>query len=131
MSGTTRSIQQPAATGSILAAVAMAATVVAAAAAIAWGAANLGQAKPNAGVAPVGVYAPAVRDLGSRDLTVSHSNSLILDRARDAGSRDTTVDADGALGRDHAGPGTSPSKAVPTGSNSGAPAFRSARLRAQ
>ena len=67
MSGATRSVQQPLARGSILAAAGVAVAIVAAAAAMAWGSANLGRATQVAAPAPAPIYAPAARDLGSRD----------------------------------------------------------------
>jgi hypothetical protein len=66
MTGSTRTIQQPASAGSILAALGMAAAVLGAAAAIAWGSANLGKTTQTV-AAPAPVYAPAIRDLGARD----------------------------------------------------------------
>ncbi|HYX12571.1 MAG TPA: hypothetical protein VE817_11320 [Candidatus Acidoferrum sp.] len=64
MSGTTRKIQQPASTGSLLAAIGMATAVVAAVVAISWGSANIGKATQ---AAPAPFTAPAAHDLGSRD----------------------------------------------------------------
>ena len=66
MTGTTRTIQQPASTGSILAVLGM--TVVIAGAAVAIALASTSAAKSTQPVAaPAPLYAPAVRDLGIRD----------------------------------------------------------------
>jgi hypothetical protein len=66
MSGTTRKIQQPASTGSLLVAIGLATAVVAAVVAISWSSASLGKAT-QAAPAPAPLTAPAARDLGSRD----------------------------------------------------------------
>jgi hypothetical protein len=80
MTGSTRTIQQPAKLGSILAAVGMAAAVLSAAAAFAWGSANLGKAtQPVAAPAPI--YAPAVRDHGARD-DGSNAGRIVAPRPR-------------------------------------------------
>ncbi len=86
MTGTTRTIQQPASTGSILAALGMAAVILAAAVAFAWGAANLGKANHAPAAAPAALYAPAVRDLGIRDQSTAIVNGLAVDKAHDHGS---------------------------------------------
>ena len=66
MTGTTRTIQQPVSTGSILAVLGMAVAIVGAAVAIALSSANAGKStQPVAAPAPL--YAPTVRDLGIRD----------------------------------------------------------------
>jgi hypothetical protein len=66
MTGTTRTIQQPASTGSILAVLGVTVAIVGAAVAIALGSANAGKStQPVAAPAPL--YAPTVRDLGIRD----------------------------------------------------------------
>jgi hypothetical protein len=64
MIGTTRTTQQPATTGAILAALGMAAVILTAAIAIAWGSANLGNPSAPA-AAPAVVRGPI--DHGSRD----------------------------------------------------------------
>ncbi len=75
MTGTTRTIQQPASTGSILAVLGMAVAIVGAAVAIALGSANAGKAtQPVAAPAPL--YAPTVRDLGTRDQGSATVNSV-------------------------------------------------------
>ena len=67
MSGATRTIQQPARSGSISATIGLAALVVATAAAFAVGVATAGRGTTQV-AAPAPLYAPAVRDLGARDL---------------------------------------------------------------
>jgi hypothetical protein len=133
MTGSTRTIQQPAKFGSILAAVGMAAAVLGAAAAFAWGSANLGKATQPA-AAPAPIYAPAVRDLGSRD-EGSAAKGLAPNAVNDHGSSDvprTRVLGNGlqettpALG--YHGFGARPNS---TGSNEGASAGRSLAPRAQ
>jgi hypothetical protein len=68
MSGTTRSAQQPLDTPSFVVVLAGAVIVLAATLAIAWGTTNLGKMTQNAAPAPAPLTAPAIRDLGSRDL---------------------------------------------------------------
>jgi hypothetical protein len=66
MTGTTRTIQQPANTGSILAVLGMTVVIAGAAVAIALASASAGKStQPVAAPAPL--YAPTVRDLGIRD----------------------------------------------------------------
>ena len=126
MTGSTRTIQQPAGTGVTLAALGMTAVFLIAALAIVWGSANLGRTT-QAAAAPAAIYAPAVRDLGTRDQG-SAAKALALDTVRDTDSHAST----NTLARDHAGPGTSPSKAAPAnGSNAGVPSSRNEGLRAQ
>ncbi|MBA2381130.1 MAG: hypothetical protein H0V73_03380 [Chloroflexi bacterium] len=127
MTGQTRTIQQPATTGPILAALGLAVAILVAAIAVAWGSANLGRTTQAAAAAPAAIYAPAVRDLGTRDQGAA-ARALALDTVRDTDSHASTD----TLGRDHAGPGTSPSKAAPAnGSNAGAPSSHHEGLRAQ
>jgi hypothetical protein len=137
MSGTTRTIQQPVAAG-FLPAVGMAAAVLAAAVAIAWGSANLGKATTVAQPAPA-LYAPIVRDLGTRDAG-SAANGLAPNAVNDHGSSDAGVrtrvlgnqlkdDAYVAPGLGYHGFG--PAAPTSTGSNEGASAGRSLAPRAQ
>ena len=82
MSGATSTIQQPAGTGSIAAAVGLTALVAATAVAFAVAVGTAGRiAAPAAAPAPI--YAPAVRDLGSRDL-----GTIQTPFTHDLGSRD-------------------------------------------
>ena len=75
MTGTTRTIQQPASTGSILAVLGMTVAIVGAAVAIALGSGNAGKStQPVAAPAPL--YAPTVRDLGIRDQGNATANGL-------------------------------------------------------
>ena len=89
MSGTTRTIQQPVATGSVLSALGMAAAVLAAAVAISWGAANLGAATTVAKPAS-GLFAPIVRDLGARD-PAGAANGLAPNIVNDHGSSGASI----------------------------------------
>jgi hypothetical protein len=142
MSGATRTIQQPAGTGSILVAVGMAALVVAAAAAIAFAVANAG--RTTAAPAPAPIFAPAVRDLGARD-TTSPARGLANNPVHDLGSREGSGVRTRVLGDqlkdDQLVGGTSPAlgyhgfgnradtgNASSSGSNPGAPATRHAGL---
>ena len=113
MSGTTGTIKQPARTGSLIAAVALAASVVAASAAIAWGSANLGKANPAAAPAPI--TAPAARDLGSRDDAALQAAAA--DRIHDHGSSELAGVTTGP--RHHGGPRGSKANST-SGSNQGA-----------
>ena len=142
MSGATRTIQQPAGTGSTLAAIGMAALVVAATAALAFAVANAGRTT-TAAPAPAPIYAPAVRDLGARD-TTSPARGLANNPVHDLGSREGAGVRTRVLGNQDDRPvgGTSPAlgyhgfgnaadkgNAASSGSNPGAPAARHAGLR--
>jgi hypothetical protein len=87
MSGTTRSAQQPLDTPSFAIVLAGAVIVLAATLAIAWGTANLGKMTQGAAPAPAPLTAPAIRDLGSRDLG-SSTTGLAPNPVHDLGSRD-------------------------------------------
>lgn len=128
MTGTTRTIQQPASTGSILAALAMATAVISAAAAFAWGAANLGKAT-QAPSAPAALYAPAVRDLGIRDQGNAIVYGLAIDKVHDHGSSEGS----GLTGVGYHGFGNPADRPTisTNGSNGDAPAGRNRALRAQ
>lgn len=129
MTGTTRTIQQPASTGSILAALGMAAVILAAAVGFAWGAANLGKANQAPAAAPAALYAPAVRDLGIRDQGSSALLGLAPGPVVDHGSSEG-FGATGATG--YHGFGNQADRPNSTsGSNGDAPAGRNLALRAQ
>jgi hypothetical protein len=97
MSGTTRKIQQPARTGSLLVAIGMATVVVTAVVAISWGSANLGKAT-QAGPAPAPLTAPAARDLGSRDEGAAAISAGAADMIHDRGSSEAAAVIAGSTG---------------------------------
>jgi len=125
MSGTTRTIQQPAGTGSILAVIVSATVVLAAAVAIAWGSTNLDRATV---VVPrsAPIFAPAVRDLGARDVVTNSGKGLAVDKVHDRGwSQAAAVRGFGPAGNQLKDDG-----GATKGSSSGAPAARHAGPRA-
>ena len=144
MTGTTRTIQQPASTGSILAVLGMTVVIAGAAVAIALGSANAGKStQPVAAPAPL--YAPTVRDLGIRDQgTISGAAAgTFADHGwSETGTTgfgpkgnqlkdDVVVSNQGATGYHGFGnPADRPSTST-TGSNGDAPAGRNLALRAQ
>ena len=124
MSGTTRTIQQPAGTGSILAVIVTATVVLAAAAAIAWGSTNLDR---TTGVVPdaAPIVAPAIRDLGARDVGTNSGNGLAVDTVHDRGwSRAAAIRGFGPAGNQLKDDGSA------GGSGPAAPAARHAGPRA-
>ena len=124
MSGTTRTIQQPAGTGPILAVIVTATVVLAAAVAIAWGSMNLDRAAGIVtGSAPI--LAPAIRDLGARDVGTNSSNGLAVDKVHDRGwSQAAAVRGFGPAGNQLKDDGSA------RGSSSAAPTVRHAGPRA-
>lgn len=145
MTGTTRTIQQPASTGSTLAVLGMTVAIVGAAVAIALGSANAGKStQPVAAPAPL--YAPTVRDLGIRDQGTV--NGAAAGTFADHGWSETGTAGFGPKGdqlKDDVAVGSSqgvtgyhgfgnpadrPSLST-TGSNGDAPAGRNLALRAQ
>jgi hypothetical protein len=146
MTGTTRTIQQPASTGSILAVLGMAVAIVGAAVAIALSSANAGKStQPVAAPAPL--YAPTVRDLGIRDQGNATVNGLAPTTFADHGWSETGTAGFGPKGdqlkddlavgsnqgtsgyHGFGNPADRPSNS--TGSNGDAPAGRNLALRAQ
>lgn len=95
MSGTTRKIQQPTSSGSVLVAIGMATAVVAAVVAISWSSANLGKAT-QAAPAPAPLTAPAARDLGSRDEGTAAARAA--DMIHDRGSSEAAAVVAGSNG---------------------------------
>lgn len=88
MSGTTRSVQKPLDATSFAKVLAMSAMVLGATITIAWGSANLTRTAPGAAPVPAPLTAPAVRDLGARDLGSATTTGLAPNPVRDLGSRD-------------------------------------------
>jgi hypothetical protein len=145
MTGTTRTIQQPANTGSILAVLGM--TVVIAGAAVAMALASTSAAKSTQPVAaPAPLYAPAVRDLGIRDntsVTVPAAGTFADHGWSETGSAgfgpkgdqlkdDLAVGSNqGASGYHGFGNPADRASTSANGSNGDAPAGRNLALRAQ
>jgi hypothetical protein len=147
MTGTTRTIQQPASTGSILAVLGVTVAIVGAAVAIALGSANAGKStQPVAAPAPL--YAPTVRDLGSRDQGNTTATGAAAGTFADHGWSETGTAGFGPKGdqlkddlavgsnqgatgyHGFGNPADRPSIST-SGSNGDAPAGRNLALRAQ
>ena len=123
MSGTTRKIQQPASTGSLLIAIGLATAVVAAVVAISWGSANVGKAT-QAAPDPAPLTAPAARDLGSRDEGAAPVSAGAADMIHDRGSSQAAVVAAGSNGCNGFGNGADRPKTSTNGSNGVVPTRR-------
>lgn len=122
MSGATRTVQQPAASGSLYTAVGLIALIAAVAFAVAVSAAGRTTTQVSA---PAPIYAPAVRDLGARDLGTVN--------AFQGKQTDDIVRSNGATGLPqtngyHGFGGPAPAL-TPSGSNQAAPAVHRPGLR--
>jgi hypothetical protein len=93
MSATTRTIQQPAGTGSLVATLAGAVAIVATTLAIAWGAGNLGQTTSVPLPPPV---LDRIIDHGGRDLGVPAGTTVVIDKIIDHGSSEGSGLSSGA-----------------------------------
>ena len=127
MSGTTRTVQQGLDGGSIVKAIGLTAIFVAAVVAAAWGTSTLTGGRSTAVPAPAPLMAPAVRDLGSRDLGAS-SNALAPNPARDLGLRDGAAQV---FNNGGFGPGIDQLIRSSTGSSQGTSSLRHHGPRAQ
>lgn len=125
MSGATRTIQQPAGIGSLSTTVGLIALIAATALAIAVGAAGRTTTQVSA---PAPIYAPAVRDLGARDLGSTNATAGEVMPKAEAGSAPATVGKTNQPVGYHGFGGPAPASNS-SGSNQAAPAVHRPGLR--